>query len=377
MGGTSTNSPQLDIDPVAAGGGSRLFFRNGPVVVGPESAGAHPGLACYRKGGLWVVTDANLFLGPLLPDFFPKIVGKSEDQVLDKEASEKLFYDLTKHINNKNAQQSKEKQPTVDEVAYGFVKTVNKTMTRPIRSLNEAKRHYTSQYRLATFGGAGGQHAILSAYGMAVADVVDESQIPDSKVWSHNGNVVKDLRKTMNDLRVKSTAKLKDQAFADESIIFEEYLNMRYRALMAFGKAFVKQHEQEFGFTLPDRGIIVNDVRARGIGKSYEGPDKTVDQQLKEIRPKDVGRGHVPVPPMSTLKVAGRGLLYTSLKTLGWATAYEDQPFWQMARERSLLMTGKEQSQATEVNAKEVDPIMLSIFVHRFTAIADRIGRTL
>src|SRR5271155_1352404 len=114
----------------------------------------------------------------------------------------------------------------------------------------------------------------------------------------------------MEELKRNSLERLQDQGFSEDVIEFEEYLNMRYRgtesALMvvrpnkaeakekydgddwAFGKAFVKQHQQEFGFTLPDRDIIVDDVRVRGIGKTFEGLEKTVDQQLKETRPKDV-----------------------------------------------------------------------------------------
>jgi len=325
--GVTIQSPQLDINTVAAGGGSRLFFRNGLFVVGPESAGAHPGPGCYRKGGPATVTDANLYLGRLLPDFFPKIFGKHENEGLDVEASEKLLVELTDQINRENG-----KNMTPDEVAYGFLTVANETMTRPIRSLTEAKGHDTSKHRLATFGGAGGQHAVaiaeslgirqilvhryssvLSAYGMALADVVDERQEPESKVWENKGEAKESLKIKMGELKQKSAAALKDQGFGDDSIIFEEYLNMRYRgtesALMvvkpeqnytenesesdewAFGEAFIQQHQQEFGFTLPDRDIIVDDVRIRGIGKSFEGLGKTVDQQLKEIKQTDVEPG--------------------------------------------------------------------------------------
>jgi 5-oxoprolinase (ATP-hydrolysing) len=325
--GVTIQSPQLDINTVAAGGGSRLFFRNGLFVVGPESAGAHPGPGCYRKGGPATVTDANLFLGRLLPDFFPKIFGKNEDEGLDVQASEKLLQELAQQINKEN-----DSNMSADEVAYGFLTVANETMTRPIRSLTEAKGHDTSKHRLATFGGAGGQHAVaiaeslgirqilvhryssvLSAYGMALADVVDERQEPDSKVWADKGDAKESLKAKIEDLKQKSRKALEEQGFEDKSIVYEEYLNMRYRgtesALMvvkperedvekefdgdewAFGKAFVKQHQQEFGFTLPDRDIIVDDVRVRGIGKSFEGLGKTVDQQLKDIKPKEVKSG--------------------------------------------------------------------------------------
>jgi 5-oxoprolinase (ATP-hydrolysing) len=220
--GVTIQSPQLDINTVAAGGGSRLFFRNGLFVVGPESAGAHPGPGCYRKGGPATVTDANLFLGRLLPDFFPKIFGKNEDEGLDVQASEKLLQELAEQINKENG-----KNMSVDEVAYGFLTVANETMTRPIRSLTEAKGHDTSKHRLATFGGAGGQHAVaiaeslgirqilvhryssvLSAYGMALADVVDERQEPDSKVWADQGDAKESLKMKIEELRKKSRVAL-------------------------------------------------------------------------------------------------------------------------------------------------------------------------
>lgn len=313
--GVTIQSPQLDINTVAAGGGSRLFFKNGLFVVGPESAGAHPGPACYRKGGPATVTDANLFLGRLLPEFFPKIFGKNEDEGLDPEASKKVIQELADQINKETG-----KNMSLDEVAYGFLVVANESMTRPIRSITEAKGHDSSKHRLATFGGAGGQHAVaiaealgvqqilvhryssvLSAYGMALADVVDERQEPDSKVWEDKGSAVEELKSKMDKLKEKSRKSLQEQGFGSDDIVFEEYLNMRYRgtesALMIvkptqedgmeewdFGKAFVKHHRYEFGFTLDERDIIVDDVRVRGIGQSFRYQDKTVDEQLADVK---------------------------------------------------------------------------------------------
>lgn len=97
--GVTIQSPQLDINTVAAGGGSILSWKNGMFVVGPESASSHPGPACYRKGGPLTITDANLVLGRILPEFFPKIFGPNEDLPLDVDASRNLFIDLAKHIN--------------------------------------------------------------------------------------------------------------------------------------------------------------------------------------------------------------------------------------------------------------------------------------
>lgn len=432
--GVTIQSPQLDINTVAAGGGSRLFFKNGMFVVGPESAGAHPGPACYRKGGPLTITDANLLLGRLLPDFFPKIFGKNENEGVDRIASEKLFRELTDQINREVANGNKEKEMSIDEVAYGFIKIANETMTRPIRSLTEGRGHDTSKHRLATFGGAGGQHAVaiakalgisqilihryssvLSAYGMALADVVDEKQEPESTVWSDQAHVRKYLQEKMQDLKRKSTAALKEQGFEDSQIHFEEYLNMRYRgtesALMickpskevvdsdfngddwAFDQFFVKQHEQEFGFTLPDRDIIIDDVRARGIGKSFKGLEKTVDEQLKIIEPKDLangdrkygtssvyfegGRRDTAIYKLDDLEIGDRirgpAIIADGTQTI----IVTPDASALVLRTHVVINVGERNAMERKVNTEAVDPIMLSIFSHRFMAIAEQMGRTL
>ncbi|KAF8542503.1 Hydantoinase/oxoprolinase-domain-containing protein [Trichophaea hybrida] len=421
--GVTIQSPQLDINTVAAGGGSRLFWRNGLFVVGPESAGAHPGPACYRKGGPLTVTDANLFLGRLLPDFFPRIFGKNEDEGLDEEASKKLFEELTDQINKDLG-----KDMSAEEVAYGFIQIANETMTRPIRSLTEAKGYDTSQHRLATFGGAGGQHAVaiaeslginqilvhkyssvLSAYGMALADVVHEVQEPSSVVFSaeEKNRLVERLDK----LKKKASAALRDQGFSQKDITFEEYLNMRYRgtesALMivkpendefeseenAFGKAFVRQHEQEFGFTLPDRDILIDDIRVRGIGKSNIGMEKTVDQQLKEVKftsadpskmafTKSVyfegGRMETPVFRIENLtignKIKGPAILADGTQTI----VVTPEATARILYTHVVIDIGKMEGEGPKkIETDKVDPILLSVFAHRFMAIAEQMGRAL
>ncbi|KAJ5446106.1 Hydantoinase B/oxoprolinase [Penicillium cf. griseofulvum] len=413
--GVTIQSPQLDINTVAAGGGSRLFYRNDLFVVGPESAGAHPGPACYRKSGPLTVTDANLFLGRLVPDFFPKIFGSDETQGLDEQASRVLFEELTKEINQKLTKGGQSREMSPDEVAFGFIKVASETMTRPIRSLTEAKGHDTSKHRLATFGGAGGQHAVaiaeslgirqilihryssvLSAYGMALADVVDENQEPESKTWVDEGK-----------------GGLRDQGFNNDSIVFEEYLNMRYRgtesALMilkpskeeadlhfegdewAFGKAFMKQHDQEFGFTLPDRDIMVDDVRVRGIGKGFKISEKTVDQQIQESNPKDVmgqeyrrslvyfegGRQETPIYKLDDLKVddrvRGPAILADETQTIVVTPGASAL----LIKTHVVINIGESDASQPKISTDNVDPILLSVFSHRFMAIAEQMGRAL
>ncbi|SPO06723.1 related to 5-oxoprolinase [Cephalotrichum gorgonifer] len=427
--GVTIQSPQLDINTVAAGGGSMLFWKNGLFVVGPESAGAHPGPACYRKGGPATVTDANLYLGRLLPEFFPKIFGENEDESLDVEASARVLEELADQVNRESG-----RSMTVDEVAFGFLAVANEAMTRPIRSITEAKGHDSSKHRLATFGGAGGQHAVaiaealgihqilihryssvLSAYGMALADVVDERQEPESSVWQDDGKVVDDLKVKMEKLRDASREALGGQGFGDDDIEFEEYLNMRYRgtesALMivnpksrgpnekldgsnwAFGKAFVDQHQYEFGFTLDDRDIIIDDVRVRAIGKSYRNPGETVDQQLQALKRRtidsskiharqevyfDGSRLDTPIYKLSDLAVGdeaqGPAMLADGTQTIvvpPRAKAVVLKTHVVIDVEKDAI---KDESQNQD---QTIDPIMLSIFGHRFMAIAEQMGRAL
>ena len=117
--GVSIQAPQLDIHTVAAGGGSRLFLRDGMLIVGPESAGAHPGPVCYRKNGHLAVTDANLVLGRVLPEYFPSIFGPNEDEPLDYEGARQAVATLCD-------EKEEGKGMTVDELAYGFLKVASK-----------------------------------------------------------------------------------------------------------------------------------------------------------------------------------------------------------------------------------------------------------
>ncbi|TFY73636.1 hypothetical protein EWM64_g10376, partial [Hericium alpestre] len=139
--GVTIQSPQLDINTVAAGGGSCLTFRNGLFNCGPESAGADPGPACYRRGGPLAVTDANLLLGRIIPSYFPKIFGKNADEPPDAEASKAAFEKLAKQIN-----EDQHKHLGLDEIVYGFIKVANETMCRPIRALTEARGYATSKH---------------------------------------------------------------------------------------------------------------------------------------------------------------------------------------------------------------------------------------
>ncbi|OBZ83149.1 Uncharacterized protein C11D3.14c [Choanephora cucurbitarum] len=417
--GVTIQAPQLDIHTVAAGGGSMLFFKNGMFAVGPESAGAHPGPACYRKGGPLAVSDANLFLGRLLPDYFPKIFGPNEDQPLDYDIVHQKFAALAQEINK-----ASKEEKSLDEIAYGFIKVANETMCRPIRALTEAKGHDASNHTLAVFGGAGGQHAcgiarnlgirkivlyrhssILSAFGLALANVVHEVQEPS--VEKLDSSSLPQLQERVQQLKQACVEELVQQGFAKPET--EVYLNLRYEgtdcALMTlqpsednwdFESAFETVYAQEFGFLLKGRAILVDDIRVRGIGKTREhNQDQlTPEREMKELqqsnRIRDVeqsqcdsmasvyfeetGRVDAPVYRLDSLS-PGSQITGPAIIIDATATVIIEPSCNALITQNhiTILVDRGEKKRVTTA----LEPIQLSIFSHRFMSIAEQMGRTL
>jgi 5-oxoprolinase (ATP-hydrolysing) len=305
--GVTIQAPQLDISTVAAGGGSRLFYRGGLFAVGPESAGAHPGPVCYRKGGHLAVTDANLLLGRVIPELFPSIFGVNADEPLDVPATKVAFTEFTSKINTcilEEAVEGGEKavSMTPEEVALGFIKVANEAMCRPIRQITEAKGHDVRDHTLACFGGAGGQHAcavarslgiktvfvhrysgILSAYGISLAESVAELQEPLGVPYDDGRS---DAALVLETLEHRAASALEARGFSANQIRFERYLNLRYdgtdfsmmvetAATHSVGTespfpdyfhAFIEMYRHEHGFTIPGRTVVIDDVRVRALG---------------------------------------------------------------------------------------------------------------
>ncbi|KAI0383528.1 Hydantoinase B/oxoprolinase-domain-containing protein [Hypomontagnella monticulosa] len=417
--GVSIQSPQLDINTVAAGGGSMLFWRDGLFKVGPDSAGAHPGPASYRKGGPLTVTDANLFLGRLIPDYFPKIFGPTEDLPLDIDVVVQKFEELTKQINADTG-----RSMTPLEVAHGFIDVANESMSRPIRALTEARGFETAQHNLATFGGAGGQHAceigkklgirrivvhkyssILSAYGMALAEVVQEAQEPSSEILSEES--LTRLMSRMQDLKTKVTEGLLAQGIQESSIEHEQYLNLRYQGtdtnfmILApvdgdWRSALEKEHLRELSFIFPkDKKVHVDDVRVRGVGKSTEvstdnaklveelkfqtfsevkdGEDRITQAYFAEggMQPTKVFRLNKLTPGSI---VAGPAIIIDNTQTIIVVPGSQARI---LTSHVVIDLVDEKLQQSQEEQELVVDPIKLSIFGHRFMSIAEQMGRTL
>ncbi|XP_030387324.1 5-oxoprolinase [Scaptodrosophila lebanonensis] len=418
--GVTIQAPQLDINTVAAGGGSRLFFRSGLFLVGPESAGAHPGPACYKKGGPLTVTDANLILGRILPQYFPKIFGPKENEPLDYEITRTKFVELQTEINTHLKASGDERQLSIEEVALGFIRVANETMCRPIRALTQSRGLDTARHVLSCFGGAGGQHAcaiardlgiakvvvhkyagILSAYGMALADVVQEEQEPSGLEFCDSNAQV--LKERIDALATKCHGKLSAQGF--RQIKLEPFLHLRYEgtdgALMCgpttgnqsqnvltsaygdFYATFLERYRTEFGFVLQNRRIIVDDIRIRGLGKNETPPEKSVPRAA-DVTP--ISEGTTPIHfdqgafdaliyltknLLAGHKIVGPAVLIDQLSTI----IVEPECSANVTDCGDLVIDVKTGGKLG-INT-ELDPIHLSIFSHRFMSIAEQMGRVL
>jgi len=407
--GVRMQVPQLDIRTVAAGGGSRLFFENNMFQVGPESAGAHPGPVCYRKGGHLAITDANLILGRIQPDFFPCIFGEHEDQPLDLEASRRAMAELTEAINQAYA--AKGRPPlSVEEAALGFVKVANEVMVRPIREVSVMRGYDVKEHVLATFGGAGPQHAcaiarslgirtifihrfagILSAYGMGLADIVCDRQQPCDLELSpdHRERIESDLER----LAMACRQELRQQQVDESLIEVRRYLNLRYQGtdtqLMIarpedgdYARAFVSAYRREFGFVLENRPIVVDDIRVRAVGRTGQ------------VRRFPIPRAEGVPEPLATRPVYFEGgwrptPLYR-LDALG-AGARIEGPALLIQDTSTILVEPGCRAEITQYGDlridvglaapdqvdRRVDPIQLSIFANLFMSIAEQMGRML
>jgi 5-oxoprolinase (ATP-hydrolysing) len=408
VAGVNLQVPQFAIRTVAAGGGSRLFFKNETFQVGPESSGATPGPVCYRKGGPLSLTDANLVLGRLLPEFFPKIFGPEEDQPLDLEGSRKAFETLAGEINV--CLKDKGRPPmSLEDVALGFVTVANENMARPIREISVARGHDIKEHVLACFGGAGGQHAcalaralgiekifihrfagVLSAYGLGLADVVVARQEPVSEILGPNS--LPGFLQRLDALARQAMEDLNRQGNF-QKVEVNRYLNMRYQgtdtAMMVleipggdFEQEFIAAHKREFGFEISGRDILVDELLVRVVGKGEGIKKMRVAKKTQPSSPVSHARCyftdgwvHTPVYMLEELgageKISGPAVIIHETSTL----------LVEPACQATLTESGDVEITVASLPEtaieREVDPVQLAIFGNRFMSIAEQMGRTL
>mmetsp|Transcript_22596 Transcript_22596/g.32352 ORF Transcript_22596/g.32352 Transcript_22596/m.32352 type:complete len:1303 (-) Transcript_22596:929-4837(-) len=420
--GVVVQAPQLDIHTVAAGGGSRLFLRRGLFVVGPESSGAHPGPVCYRKGGYLSVTDANLVLGRILPELFPFIFGPNEDQPLDLQASRDAFAQL--------ANEPEAAGRTVEELAYGFLKVANEAMCRPIRNLTQMRGYDISKHCLACFGGAGPQHAcamaktlgiervkihrfggVLSAYGLSMADAVQEISEPTAEVYDGaKGKAGRDDR--LNNLAEKAVSALTAQKYNKNEIHVERYLNMRFQGTdntimvqmghtdnseteFPYDDAFRTQFRREFGFELQGRDIVIDDYRVRAVvpgrNPSASKDIPSIGRPVSDMKRRvffENGWEEVCIYMVDALQpghvIQGPALIIQRISTvvieigcIARVTSGGDLDISVACSNSFTKTTASMNIASNSIDCIKADPVMLSIFGHRFMGIAEQMGKTL
>ncbi|GMH58093.1 hypothetical protein TL16_g02533 [Triparma laevis f. inornata] len=400
-----------------------------------DSAGSEPGPISYRKkGGLLAVTDANVVLGRVIPSRFPNIFGPNEDQPLDVVGSTSAFQKL---ISERSPAQLNGMN-TPEELAYGFLKVANEAMCRPIRNLTQMKGFDITTHALSCFGGAGPQHAcaiakslgmnkvlvhryggILSAYGLSLSDAVAEVTEPAREVFGLEAKGVEvEGSKEKREERFKTLIEkckedLKKQGYDSENVEIHKYLNLRYEGTDTaiftgskssstfsctdfyadYASSFSDHYQREFGFDL-NRDIIVDDYRVRCVVK---GPGLSEIKDVEDLGepPKECSCGtnksyfedgwhEVNVWDMDLLKpghsIVGPAIIVQSISTVvieigcvAHVTSDGDVEIL-VSRSKSSAEKDKEEKEAEE--AKE-DPVMLSIFGHRFMGIAESMGKTL
>ena len=327
------------------------------------------------------------------------------------------FAALTKTVN---AEMTRDEPFTAETLALGFLAIANATMTRPIRTLSEGRGYDAASHNLGSFGGAGGQHAvfiardlgirraiipcyssILSAYGMALADVVVENQEPAAITWSDDS--VSEIKSRLETLSTKGSQGLEAQGFDGQSTEHERFLNMRYKgsdtSLMIpipehigdAGLTFTAKHNQEFGFSQA-RDILVDDVRVRSVGKSRVLNISSPFEELKKYSAQDLTP--VPTPTFSRkiffekhgwtqtsvyeLKsispgahIAGPAMIIDKTQTI----VVDHLSNATILPEHVILEVEKDDQQ--EVSTETVDPVQLSVFGHRFMTVAEQMGHTM
>ncbi|KAF4815179.1 hypotheticall protein [Colletotrichum siamense] len=417
IAGRTITVPMLNIATVAAGGGSILFARNGLLAVGPESAGAHPGPACYRKNGPLTVTDANLFLGRLVLSSFPSIFGANADEPLDAAVVAEKFASITTDFNAQTNQSL-----TPHDVALGFLNVANETMSRPIRNATEARGFAPENHHLVSFGGAGGQHAcdiadrlgirrilihkfssLLSAYGIAQAELQHEALEPygsklDASAEAH-------VADRLAVLKAKVSDELLTQGADADSLIFDESLVLRYFGTDTnltiskpengdYAAKFEATHLREFAFSMK-RDIVIESVKVRGTGSAgSQAPESSALKELSSTTPLSPPEPqetqkvyvdgawhatniyHLPQIPKSTA-IPGPALIIDQTQTIFVSPTFTAHILTSHVLLQKQTLNTPLPSSLQDPSSSTVDPIQLSVFAHRFMAIAEQMGTTL
>ena len=397
VAGVRVRAPMLEIHTVAAGGGSVCHYDGARFRVGPDSAGAVPGPACYRRGGPLTVTDCNVVLGKIRPEHFPRVFGPGGDQPIDAEASAALCEAV-----------AGEAGMSAREAAEGFVRIAVDNMASAIKRISIARGHDVTRYTLQCFGGAGGQHAclvadalgmervmihplagVLSAYGMGLADMVELRQ------RSVGGEALEDV---LHALAMEAEVALRAQGV--ERVELKRRAALRYEGsdsslevkagpFEAMRAAFEEAHRTRFGFVSPETPVVVETAIVEA--SASPSPDGEGDHAQHGLGV--TGRKPVPGHPSTTFggpppqaahgeAILDRAALSAGTVVPGPALIIDPsattvvEPGWQAEVDAlgNLILTRSRPRETAHAAGTDADPVMLEVFNNLFMAVAEEMG---
>ncbi len=426
VAGVRLRAPMMAIHTVAAGGGSILRFESDRYQVGPESAGAYPGPTCYRNGGPLTVTDCNVIVGKLQPQFFPQVFGPKGDQPLDRDLAVAEFDSLAEKIL---AATGSHRLP--EQIAEGFLEIAIDNMANAIKKISVQRGYDVSEYILCCFGAAGGQHAcrlaealgmktifihpyagVLSAYGMGLAErrvlretsvEVDLTAAAMAAITQQLGALVDDATNAMKAQSDVSgfSQPISEQHNPDRNAPFRvlRQCHLRYKGtdstlavdfadLADMQQQFDQRYQQQYGITLPDKALVIATLTAEVVeAKSPETPTFSKDivspvematvplfsanqwHSAPVFQRQQLPMGHRLAGPAMVIETTG-----TNIIEPGWEAMVSDRG--------DLILTqrsSKSQIAVTQPSSKSAppDPVRLEIFNNLFQAIAEQMGFTL
>jgi len=397
VAGVRIRAPMMAINTVAAGGGSLLHYDGARFRVGPDSAGADPGPACYRRGGPLTVTDANVAVGKIQPAHFPAIFGPDGDAPLDAEAVRDQFATLAAEIGRDSR-----------DVAEGFLRIAVANMANAIKQVSVQKGHDAARFALQCFGGAGGQHAclvadelgmetvfihpyagVLSAYGMGLADQIEMREQAVERPFTPE---------ILPDLDTVHTALEQDarNALGADDVAVRRLAHLRYAgteaALVlplqghaATAAAFTDAHRARFGFATPGRDLVVEAaaVEATRSGEAVAEPElparsEGAPEPVDTVTIWTGGAEHAAPVFDRTALLAGDRIPGPALVREANATTVIE-PGWaaEITRRNHMLLRRTQPRPRMDAAETQVDPVLLELFNNLFMNVAEQTGAVL
>jgi len=409
VAGVRLRAPMMRIHTVAAGGGSICRYDGSRMRVGPESAGAMPGPASYRRGGPLTVTDCNVMVGKLDPGLFPRVFGPGGDEPLDAAIVREKFAALATSL-----QEASGHVRTPEEIADGFLAIAVANMANAIKHISVERGYDVTEYALCCFGGAGGQHAclvadalgmtrvllhplagVLSAYGMGVADVralrqqaVEARLTPDSLARTDAA---------FAPLEAAARAEVAAQGIAASRLGATRTLHLKYEgtdttlevpvaSLADIEREFARRYRQQYGFLMPDKPLVIEAVAVEVAGRSHDVAEATAAfapraGALAPIRTSRIYTGGA----FHAAAVYDRGDLRPGDALAGPAVIREDtativvEPGWRadFTARGDVMLVRATRAARTHAIGTDADPVLLEVFNNLFMAIAEQMGVTL